>query len=647
MSYLPQGTKFVPDINSIMNLEQLSKEASSKDSTKTLLPSFRNMLLPSTGNVSTKKFCYQHRPNQKNQSTGIEPKKKELQKQLENLSKQDQSNITHIWSLFSAAPAKNRRIILQGLLNECCSSQLSFLSNSLDDLIRIDFLNSLPNELSFHVLSFLDAKSLCRVAQVSKTWKFMADDDVVWHKMCEQHIDKKCTKCGWGLPLLDRKRKGGRKFSPHSSLNGVISPSTGNSSCAIDPCTEDRFSQLHHNISLSSSPSPSYSSSSSPDSSSPNSPGHVSYHEERETKRLCISEKKSVPLFPSLANQNNIVLTKRTRPWKDVYSERLVVERNWRKGRFKCHTLRGHTDYIACLQFDDDSNTLITGSHDATVRVWNIETGEMIRILKGHRRGVRALQFDEAKLITCSLDRTLRIWNYHTGQSIRILEGHTDAVNCLQFDQHILASGSVNAIIKVWNTQTAQCFTLTGHRDTINRVVIYEKNILFSSSDDKTIRIWNLKTRSCISKLEGHVDQIQFIQPASPSLFAGIIKKANESTEDWIDYDREVDHHPGHALPVLVSASLDNTIKIWSTKTNRCLGTLFGHAEGVWTLAFDKLRMVSGSEDKTVKVWDLDTGKCLHTLKGHIGAVYCVALSDTKIITAGEDMEVRIWDFRN
>src|SRR5271163_4467920 len=118
----------------------------------------------------------------------------------------DRQAITHIWSLFSAAPAFHRKLILQGILSQCCFPQLSFISEEANQLLRVDFVGRLPSEISYKILSYLDAISLCKAAQVSRKWREMADDDIVWMKICQQHIDKKCTKCGWGLPLLERRR---------------------------------------------------------------------------------------------------------------------------------------------------------------------------------------------------------------------------------------------------------------------------------------------------------------------------------------------------------------------------------------------------------------------------------------------------------
>jgi WD40 repeat protein len=144
----------------------------------------------------------------------------------------------------------------------------------------------------------------------------------------------------------------------------------------------------------------------------------------------------------------------RRKPWKHVYCERLMVERNWRKGRPVERILKGHTNGVMCLQVQHNLSTpsypvLITGSYDKTIKVWNLDTGEVVRTLLGHTRSVRALQFDQAMLVTGSSDKTLRVWNWRTGECLRVLEGHTQGVSCLHYDRNTLASGSADSTIKV------------------------------------------------------------------------------------------------------------------------------------------------------------------------------------------------------
>ncbi|RCH87218.1 hypothetical protein CU098_009182, partial [Rhizopus stolonifer] len=305
---------------------------------------------------NVQKLCYRPRPDLVKNCGPDEFDLLQTQIQLEKLETADREAISHIWSLFSAAPADQRLLILKGLVSTCCMPQLSFLHNVTKPLLRIDFVSILPREVSMTIFSHLDAKTLCHAAQVSQTWKSLADDDALWHRMCEQHIDKKCAKCGWGLPLLDKTRSNAVRKRP-SPLQ-----------TACGPLKQD-------------------------------------VQEPPKKKRI-----KTTP---------------HKRPWKDVYSERSIVERNWRNHAYNVITLQGHTNGVMCVQFDEILKLVMTGSFDKTVRVWDLETGACIRTLEGHTRCVRALQFDDCKAITGAMDNTLKIWNYQTGQCIRTLEGHT------------------------------------------------------------------------------------------------------------------------------------------------------------------------------------------------------------------------------
>jgi len=97
--------------------------------------------------------------------------------------------------------------------------------------------------------------------------------------------------------------------------------------------------------------------------------------------------------------------------------------------------------------------------------------------------------------------------------------------------------------------------------------------------------------------------------------------------------------------PLLISGSLDNTIKMWDIETGKTVRTFFGHIEGVWAVASDKLRLVSGSHDRTIKVWSREEGKCTATLVGHQAAVSCLALGEDKIVSGSDDNDIKIWSF--
>jgi F-box and WD-40 domain protein MET30 len=327
-------------------------------------------------------------------------------------------------------------------------------------------------------------------------------------------------------------------------------------------------------------------------------------------------------------NSPNPALTSVTRPWKDVYSERMTIECNWRRGRYTQRTLRGHTDGVMCLQFSESLQhpsfpILITGSYDRTVRVWNLDTGVELQCLRGHTRAIRALQFDEVKLITGSMDSTLKVWDWRRGRCIRTLNGHSDGVVCLNFDSNVLVSGSVDTTIKVWNIRTGGAFTLRGHSDWVNAVVLWDTNAspavptsgtplfdvpgcgqpqidpgkaLFSASDDGTIRLWDLTQRTCIRQFIGHVGQVQSLKLLFDHSNGG------DADDPVSESDPSQNGSSNTKQPCLISGSLDNTIKIWDIDSGNPIRTFFGHIEGVWSIASDKMRLVSGSHDRTVKV---------------------------------------------
>jgi len=343
-----------------------------------------------------------------------------------------------IWSLFSSSSGRARIITLQGLLAICCPSQLSFLTEQLKAECRLDPFAVLPRELSLKCMGYLDAITLGRAAQVSKSWKALADDDLLWRTMCEQHIERKCEKCGWGLPLLERKRKQ-KSPAPGSTLQAQIKyDNAQHNHTPLPKSLEEALSRPYVNPAKRPRLEPSAPSSSSLQldhlnlSSAPPSPSSTS-------TSFKDSSSRSLQI---------------TRPWKSVYCERLAIARNWARGNCNFRTLTGHTDAITCLQIDETLNNpawpvLMTGSWDRTIRIWNAETGNCENVLRGHTRGVRCIQFDSVKLISGSMDCTLKIWSWRTGQCIRTLEGHRDAVISLCFDKHVLASGSADSTIKV------------------------------------------------------------------------------------------------------------------------------------------------------------------------------------------------------
>lgn len=519
--------------------------------------------------------------------------------------------------------------MLQGIITQCCFPQLSTVSREVHEQLKIDFMAALPTELSYKILSYLDTVSLCKAAQVSRRWRYLADDDVVWHRMCEQHIDRKCTKCGWGLPLLERKKL--MAWSRHQKTAHMSPPRE------VTEVTEE--------VDVSAAP------------------------QESHKRPLVIDDDtpaKRPRLNGAAPSRSQLEVERKFRPWKDVYRDRFKVGFNWKTGRCSIKTFKGHDNGVTCLQFDHQ--IMATGSYDTTIKIWNIETGEVLRTLRGHTSAVRTLQFDDSKLISGSFDKTIKIWNWATGECLSTLQCHTEGVLSVHFDGCTLASGSIDKSVKIFSFDTKQTFCLRGHTDWVNHVRIdSQSRTVFSASDDLTIKMWDMDSKQCIKTFLGHVGQVQQVllmpedfepdeAPGADNTDAASVRSGRSATptpaavqtvDDRAVYGHGFASDPNRPLPprYMLTGGLDNTVRLWDTSTGKCIRSMFGHVEGIWGLVGDTLRVVTGAEDSMTKIWEPRSGKCERSFTGHAGPVTCVGLSDSRMASGSEDGEVRLYSF--
>lgn len=113
----------------------------------------------------------------------------------------------------------------------------------------------------------------------------------------------------------------------------------------------------------------------------------------------------------------------------------------------------------------------------------------------------------------------------------------------------------------------------------------------------------------------------------------------------------------------LASGSLDRTLRIWDVEKSidalcdignhalNCYLALEGHDNRVCDIVFsgDGALVVSASTDSTVKIWSMETGDCLHTLSGHSSLVSSISISDKyhMIASASGDAAFRLWDLQD
>ena len=83
------------------------------------------------------------------------------------------------------------------------------------------------------------------------------------------------------------------------------------------------------------------------------------------------------------------------------------------------------------------SSELKTGHGDLTkevYRLWNIESGEVVRVFSGHERGLACVHWSGNRMASGGNDKSIRVWNVDTGACLHVLTGHTDLVRTLSYD---------------------------------------------------------------------------------------------------------------------------------------------------------------------------------------------------------------------
>jgi len=192
------------------------------------------------------------------------------------------------------------------------------------------------------------------------------------------------------------------------------------------------------------------------------------------------------------------------------------------------YTLTGHRNNVNAIKFHPVFALLASASEDATIKVWDYETGEFERTLKGHTLAVQDLAFDHTGkiLASCSADTTVKVWDFQAYKCIKTLHGHDHNVSSVIFTpsgDHII-SASRDKSIKFWEVSTGYCIkTINAHEEWVKRVIINDDATIFATSSyDQTIKIWSNGAKvECTEVLRGHshvVECIAFSPPSTPIL---------------------------------------------------------------------------------------------------------------------------------
>ena len=285
----------------------------------------------------------------------------------------------------------------------------------------------------------------------------------------------------------------------------------------------------------------------------------------------------------------------------------------------------GHTDRVMAMAVTPDGRRAISGGHDQTLRVWDLESGQTLRTLE-YMDGIHgvAVTSDGRRAVSASLNGKLQVWDLESGQMLQTLKGHIDIVHTVKIlpDGRRAVSGSDDGTLRVWDLESGQTLcTLEGHMGGIKDVAVTsDGRRAVSASEDMTLRLWDLESGQTLRTLDHPGD-----------FYAAAVTPDGSRA---------------------VSGSDDGTLRVWDLESGQTLRTLEGHtecgqtlrtleahAECVQSIAItpDGRCAVSASNNGTVRFWELESGQEIATFHGETAMRTLALASDGRTVVTGDD----------
>lgn len=286
----------------------------------------------------------------------------------------------------------------------------------------------------------------------------------------------------------------------------------------------------------------------------------------------------------------------------------------------KVHINLNGGEFVNAVAFSPDGRYALSGhgENDRTLKLWDLSIGKQVRMFQGHERGVSAATFSPDGRYALSgshMEGKMKLWDVSSGKEVKTFEGEFSG-NAAAFspDGRYAVGGSGYADLTIWNVNQGGAFKTIPMKGARSNSARFSPDGMFIL--DRT-SVWAVENGAKMLEFIGH-------------------------DHDVMDAAFSPDGR------YVVTASLDNTLKLWSAYTGRQIKSFTGHGTEVYCVAFspDSKHIISGSHDNTLKLWYVESGKEVRTFPGHSADVISVAYSPDGLyaLSGSADKTVRLWN---
>ncbi|MBN2441354.1 MAG: WD40 repeat domain-containing protein [Spirochaetales bacterium] len=324
---------------------------------------------------------------------------------------------------------------------------------------------------------------------------------------------------------------------------------------------------------------------------------------------------------------------------------------------------KGHTHHVTAVCMTPDNKTIISGSKDNTIRIWEIATGKC-RILEKLMSAIfcLAINNDGSYIVSGGKDNTVRLWQIQTGRLIKTYRQHNRSVLCVSFspDGTTFVSGGGDGKCIEWKLFTDSYRILYQGAHIVDALCISPDGSFVSLvGREHALYVINRKSGKVIKQIETQGMTVFDIAISKDSTYLAVcgrprkikifklpggvcvktLSVCNEHIHkiDYIDNDK-----------TLLTTSGDTTIRIIYPETEKIETILKGDGHVIRSvgLSSNNKYLAAGTGNGEVKIWDMTTCKLVHTLRGHQGLIRSLVFDPRRsdLFSAGWDGIIISWD---